>query len=198
MATPKGTTADGYEIQLGTNHIGHFLLTKLLLPVLESTAAKPGSDVRIVNLTSEGHKMAPSGGIVLDSDKTKNLGPWAAYGNSKLSNILFAKELAKRYPNITSVSVHPGVIRTDLYNPYSGNSSIMKLGLNLISWFWTDVPSGTKNQLWAATCQKDKLENGTYYTPIASTGNGSGYTKDGELSKKLWEWTEKEVAGKGF
>ena len=198
MAVPKDQTEDGYEIQFGTNHIGHFLLTKLLLPVLESTASKPGADVRIVNLSSEGHNLAPRGGLVLEQSKTKDLGPWLAYGNSKLANILFAKELARRYPHITSVSVHPGVIKTGLYVPYVGSSPLMKLGIALGSIFMADVPTGTKNQLWAATCPKDNLENGAYYTPIASAGHGSAYTKNEELSRKLWDWTEKEVAEKGF
>ena len=198
MAVPKGTTADDYEIQMGTNHVGHFLLTRLLLPILESTAAKPGSDVRIVNLSSEGHRAVPSGGLVLDKDKMMELGPWGSYGNSKLANILFTKELAKRYPKITSVAVHPGIIRTDLYTPYGGNSSIMRFGLGIMSMFWTDVPTGTKNQLWAATCLKNQLKNGAYYTPVASLSGGNGYARDGEMARKLWDWSEREVVAKGF
>lgn len=60
---PPGLTKDGYEAQFGTNHVGHFLFTKLLLPTMLKTAEEPNSDVRIVNLSSEGHKFAPSGGF---------------------------------------------------------------------------------------------------------------------------------------
>lgn len=63
MAQPPSLTKDGFEAQFGTNHVGHFLFTKLLLPTLQKTAAEPNSDVRIINLSSEGHKFAPSVGF---------------------------------------------------------------------------------------------------------------------------------------
>lgn len=65
MALPAGTTKEGYEIQFGTNHIGHALLTKLLMPTLQRTAEQPHADVRIVNVSSDGHKMPPKGGLAL-------------------------------------------------------------------------------------------------------------------------------------
>ena len=116
MALPPGLTEQGYEIQFGTNHVGHALFTHLLMPRLLETAQKPGADVRIVNLSSMGHQLASKEGIVFNELKT-TMEPritWTRYGQSKLANILFTKELAKRYPSITSVSVHPGVIKTDV------------------------------------------------------------------------------------
>ena len=82
MACPADTTAEGYEIQFGTNHIGHALFTKLLTPTMQNTAEQQGSDVRIINLTSMGHQLAPSGGIVFDSLKSKqeNINTWQRYG----------------------------------------------------------------------------------------------------------------------
>ena len=114
MAVPAATTQEGYEIQFGTNHIGHALLTKLLLPTMLKTAEEPNADVRIINLSSMGHQMAPTKGIDFDNLSLSNSSPWTRYGQSKLANILFAKELAKRYPTITSISVHPGIIKTDV------------------------------------------------------------------------------------
>ena len=91
MMCPRWETADGLEMQMGTNHFGHFLLTMLLLDLM-----KKSSPSRIVNLSSEGHQLAPSG-IDFDDINYKNgYGPTVAYARSKLANILFTNELAKR------------------------------------------------------------------------------------------------------
>ena len=198
MATPPGTTQEGYEIQFGTNHIGHALLTKLLLPTLLSTAEKPGSDVRIVNLTSEGHRLAPSGGILFDKTKLDGVGPWARYGQSKLSNILFTKELAKRYPTIMTMAVHPGLILTDLYAPNQKSSMLMRMLVTVFGGLLGTPSTGALNQLWAATAAKDEMTSGAYYTPIGKRSGGSGYAKDDKLAGQLWDWTEKEFASKGY
>ncbi|KAI9697452.1 MAG: hypothetical protein M1836_004730 [Candelina mexicana] len=199
MATPMGETKEGYEIQFGTNHVGHALLTKLLLPTLVKTAEEPNSDVRIVNLSSYGHMMAPSGGIIYETDKLGKLVTWARYGNSKLANILFTKELARRYPSITSVAVHPGLIKTDLYGPSNENSLILRYGLMVLGGLvMQDVPQGTRNQLWAATSKDKDIVSGGYYDPVGKKSGGSRYAKDKELAKRLWEWTEGELAKHGY
>ncbi|KAL0571555.1 hypothetical protein V5O48_010404, partial [Marasmius crinis-equi] len=112
MAVPAALTKDGYEVQFGTNHVGHALLIKLLMPSLLRTADEPQSDVRIIILSSVGHRFHPSGGIRFDTlrepDTIGNAG--LRYGQSKLANVLYAKELARRYPKITSVAVHPGTV----------------------------------------------------------------------------------------
>lgn len=194
-----GETKEGYEIQFGTNHIGHALLTKLLLPVLLETAKEPNSDVRIVNLSSCGHSMAPSGGIIYEISKLEKQGTWARYGQSKLANILFTKELARRYPSITSVAVHPGIIKTDLYGPTNENNMILRYGLMVFGGLvMQDVPQGARNQLWAATSRDKDIVSGGYYDPIGKKSGGSGYAKNGELAKDLWEWTESELAKNGY
>jgi NAD(P)-dependent dehydrogenase (short-subunit alcohol dehydrogenase family) len=118
MAKPPQLSTDGYEIQFATNHIGHALIIKTLLPVLVSTAEQPGADVRIVCNTSEGWRGHPKGGVQFDRLRTVQqfpmLGQWIRYGQSKIANIVYARELARRYPGITSVSIHPGVIATSL------------------------------------------------------------------------------------
>ena len=198
MALPPGTTKEGYEVQFGTNHVGHALLTKLLLPTLLSTAKEPVADVRIINLSSEGHRLAPSGGLKFDKDVLDQQGTWARYGQSKLANIMFTRELAARYPAITSVAIHPGVIKTDLYAPNQNSSMIMRYGMMVFSPLMKTVTTGAYNQLWAATTKKEELTNGAYYTPVGSKSNGGGYAQDQKLSKELWDWTEKELSSKGF
>jgi len=112
MAKPPQLSKDGYEIQFATNHLGHALLIKHLLPIMLGTVEKPGADVRIVLLTSTGWRGHPKGGINFAGLKTTQdfgaFGPWIRYGQSKLANIVYAAELARRYPSIISISVHPG------------------------------------------------------------------------------------------
>ena len=200
MATPPGLTKENYEIQFSTNHIGHALLTKLLLPTLERTAEEPGSDVRIVNVTSEGHKMPPKGGLVLNEIPTtmESYSTWTRYGQSKLANILFTRELAKRYPKIKSIVVHPGTVNTGLAMPFvSENSWWGKPGLYLLSLILLKTPDqGALTQIWAATSKDAKT--GTYYVPVAKESQGSGYSNDKKLALELWDWTEVELAKHGY
>ena len=199
MACPPGVTMEGYEIQFGTNHVGHALLTKLLLPTLESTAKDPSSDVRIINLSSEGHNMAPSGGIMFDKAKLDAQITWVRYGNSKLANILYSRELADRYPDITSVSIHPGIIKTDLYAASKESNIFMRYGMMFFGpLIMKDVHQGALNQLWAAVAPKNDLVNGAYYTPIGNKSRCSSYARDRTLSKELWDWTEKELSSRGY
>ena len=199
MAIPPGRTTEGYEIQFGTNHVGHALLTKLLLPTLLSTAEKPGSDVRIVNLTSEGHKFAPiSSGLRLDKETLDEEGTWARYGRSKLANILYTQGLAEHYPNITSVAVYPGLVKTDLFGPYSNASMLGRIIVMFSNPLMKTAATGAHVQLWAATTKKEELISGAYYTSIGTRSDGSAYAQDNILYKELWEWTERELSSKGY
>jgi len=196
-AVPASTTKEGYELQFGTNHMGHALLTKLLLrPLLLKTAEQHGT-ARVIVLSSSGHTMAPEGGIIFDSLKTNcdSISTWARYGRSKLANVLFAKELARRYPVLTTASVHPGAVSTNLDTTYKSSSSWLTSSVWRIFFFLAsvDVATGTKNQLWAAT--SNDVVSGTYYAPVGVTGKGSPLTEDKALAEKLWEWTEKELEG---
>lgn len=109
MACPKGFTKDGFEMQLGTNHLGHFLLTNLLLDLI-----KASSPSRIVVVSSEGHRLSDINKNDLMFEKFYS--KYKAYGQSKLANILFAKELAKRLEGtgVAVNSLHPGVVKTEL------------------------------------------------------------------------------------
>ncbi|KAJ5819750.1 hypothetical protein N7474_005341 [Penicillium riverlandense] len=194
MALPSGETELGHEIQLGTNHTGHFLLTKLLLPTLLKTAEEPDSDVRVVSLSSVGHNLAPSFDTILNQEKLKKVNTNARYGASKAANILFAAELSRRYPSITSVSVHPGIILTDLYDSISQRSSVISLGTKTLQFFGTSVPEGAYNELWAAAgAKKEDLTNGGYYIPVGHLKPHNKYARSKEMGKQLWEWTEAEL-----
>lgn len=204
MAVPYSLTSDGYEIQFGTNHVGHALLTKLLLPVMLETAKEPGADVRIVNVSSIGHWAAPSGGIIFDQKALEKHNTMRRYGQAKLANILFTRELAVRHPEITSVALHPGVILTDLYASMNTNF-ILKFLLKaygamfpLLPGHFKDTAGGALNQTWAATTPKEKLKNGGLYFPVGKAASGSGYSRDMGLAKKLWEWTDAEFAKHGY
>jgi NAD(P)-dependent dehydrogenase (short-subunit alcohol dehydrogenase family) len=200
MALNPGLSKDGYEIQFATNHLGHALLTKRLLPLMLRTAEEPNSDVRIINLTSVAYKTTPSNGIDIDTLKTSQakMGPvfpprkWVRYGQSKLANLLYAQELARRYPGITSVSVHPGYVRTDLFasTTFFDRIPVYVMGAGQ----WLSVAEGPYNQTWAATTKKENLENGGYYEPVAKKGKlATKHSTDRELAERLWEWTEAEL-----
>ncbi|KAL4793918.1 hypothetical protein BDV19DRAFT_399774 [Aspergillus venezuelensis] len=195
MSLPPGETDLGHEIQLGTNHTGHFLLTKLLLPVLLKTAEGSGSDVRVVSLSSIGHNLSPGFETILDQKELKKCNTHARYGASKAANILFASELARRYPSLTAVSVHPGIILTDLYTSIKANNPFAGVGLKILSVFGTKVEEGAWNQLWAGFgAKKEELSNGAYYVPVGNGKPGNRFVVDAEKGRKLWEWTEGELS----
>ncbi|KAF2629506.1 NAD(P)-binding protein [Macroventuria anomochaeta] len=203
MACPYSTTKEGYEVQFGTNHMGHALLTRLLLPTLLKTAETHG-DARIVTLSSAGHAIGVPGGLIFDQQKLEQQSTWKRYGQSKLCNLLFARELAERYPQIMSVSIHPGIIFTDLFQSLRPNV-FLKAGLWIYGLFFFLIPGhfkttegGAMNQTWAATAKKEELVNGAYYRPVGVKSEGSRAARDKGLQKKLWEYTEAELGRHGF
>ncbi|KAK5944769.1 hypothetical protein PMZ80_001969 [Knufia obscura] len=201
MATPPSKTKSGHDLQLGTNHVGHFLLVKLLMPLLLKTAtATENSDVRIVTVSSEAYNIAPSNlmDLIEDADRLCSSSNYTRYGVSKAANVLFAAELARRYGSkgITSVSLHPGVILTQLYDPTRNSNFIVRLGLPLFArLLFDDVPRGALGQLFlAAGAKKENITNGAYYTPVGQRQNIS-LTADEEQGSRLWRWTEEQVQG---
>lgn len=202
MAVPAATTEQGYEIQFGTNHVGHALLTKLLLPTLLKTAEQKDADVRIISLSSVGHKIGPAGGIKFNDLKSdmNNYTTSSRYGQSKLANILFARGLNKRYgeKGITAVSVHPGLVNTNLYaTAFEKYGVFGRIGHMVRDLAFTRMADGAKNQLWAAVAPKGNSQGevlrGEYYTPVGIAGNGNKYAVDEKLADELWEWSEKEL-----
>lgn len=197
MGTPGALTKDGYELQFGTNHVGHALFTKLLTPTLERTAAEPGADVRVVVLSSAAVSMSPKGGIVFDTLKTtqESLSTWQRYGQSKLANALYARELAQHYPQWTVTGIHPGVVQTNLQHYLTEKYWYLSPVVGILSKFITTVENGAQNQLWAATAPKKDIKSGGLYWPVGDlTGGRRGaYATDDALAKRLWDWTEQEL-----
>ena len=193
MAAPAGLTKDGYEVQFGTNHMGHALLTKLLLPMLEKTA-QCRSDVRVVVLTSNRHSLTPSGGIKFESLKTSadSMQTYVRYGQSKLANVLFARQLAKMYPQFTVAAIHPGLVQTNLLAGATGTGFLLGMIIGrVVSFFKVPVEQGVVNQLWAGV--GEGVKSGEYYTPVGVEGSVSSDGKNDELAKRLWDWTEREL-----
>ena len=199
MAQPAGLTADGYELQFGTNTIGHALLTTRLLPLLLKTAEEPDSDVRIVCLSSGSHSRAPPEGIIFPALTTDmaEYTTFQRYGQSKAANILFAAELARRYPGITSVSCHPGVIDTGLTDSYRSGNGFRGVAFGfVVGLMQKPLEEGVKNQLWCATGKG--VVSGRFYFPVGVGHAGRGFPDDKALGKRLWEWTEGQLVKKGF
>jgi NAD(P)-dependent dehydrogenase (short-subunit alcohol dehydrogenase family) len=198
MSVPPAQTKDGYEIQMGTNHVGHALLTKLLLPTLEANAKK--NDTRIIVLSSQGSMMARGIGYsALKTDgKSRTMlgGTQLLYLESKLANVYFAQQLAAHYPNITSVSLHPGIVATGLVSSQSlFQKSVIKLSTRFsgqAGGMFTPE-EGAYNTLWAATVDKAELKSGEYYEPVGVLGKKTKFAMDGKASTELWNWTEEEL-----
>ncbi|KAF7513160.1 hypothetical protein GJ744_010556 [Endocarpon pusillum] len=195
VAHPPALTKDGYEMQFGTNHLGHALLIKLLLPTLLRTADQPDADVRVVSNASLAFKAHPSKGIDFANLRTTQesavLGGWIRYGQSKLANILYASEIARRYPSITSTSVHPGVINTGGVGGLGFWSKAFVFIANVGK--MVTLEQGARNQLWAATAGKDQITNGGFYEPVGVPGTHDKLSNDENLARELWEWTQKEL-----
>ncbi|KAK4684595.1 hypothetical protein P7C73_g5578, partial [Tremellales sp. Uapishka_1] len=196
MAVPPALTKDGYELQFGTNHLGHALFARLLVPALQNAPAP-----RILSLTSLGCGFAPRGGIDFASLKTDASGwfgaGWWRYGQSKLANILYARALASHYPTITSVSVHPGTVATELVSKHIGfwNRLFVNVSNRIAMGYYPLPPHmGAYNTLWCATVDRGDLVSGGFYLPVGKKGkppHASG--EDDEVAEKLWAWTEDEL-----
>ncbi|ORY81484.1 hypothetical protein BCR37DRAFT_336191, partial [Protomyces lactucae-debilis] len=175
MATPYQLTKDGIEEQFQTNHVGPFYLTRLLLGKLERA-----DDPRIVNTSSFGHRFytanAESFTSLEEVNKTCD-STWTRYGQSKLANILFAMELAKRHPKIMSNAVHPGFIDTELSRGTGASYGkvfqtlfdwSIKLGASVVG-VTLSPPEGALTQLYVGTAKKVRTDaiSGRFFVPIA-------------------------------
>lgn len=197
MAKPAGVSTDGYEIHFATNQLGHSFLVRKLLPLLEKTAALPDADVRIVMVTSLAWKGTPTGGIQFDKLRSEQslpmLGPWLRYGQSKLANLLYARELAARYPSIKSFAIHPGVVKTSLVTDLTWSQKMLVYLPNIGQMLTPE--QGTYNLLWAITARNDKIKSGGFYVPVGILSEDkTKASEDPELRKTLWEWTEQQFA----
>ena len=210
MACPQGKTADGFETQFGTNHLGHFVLVNRLAPLLKS-----GS--RVVSLSSSGHRFAD---VDLDDpnfERTPYV-EFVAYGRSKTANALFAVEFDRRHKanGIRAVAVHPGGIQTELGRHItpevtqqvarlSGMSSGASTGLSRYT--WKTIPQGAATSVWSAVVADADLVGGHYCEDchVAETVGGShtgrtgvrDYALDPARARALWSKSE-QMVGESF
>jgi NAD(P)-dependent dehydrogenase (short-subunit alcohol dehydrogenase family) len=187
MALPKLQTSHGLELQFLTNHVGHFLLGTRLIGMLSD-------DARVVVLSSRAHEMTPEGGIAFDNlDGSKGYNGWKFYGQSKLANLLFARELAKRFAGSkrTANAVHPGVIHTNLGRHMGGAVNVVSSAVGPL--FFKSVPQGAATQCWAAAYPDAGKLNGKYLADC-NEKESSPAGKDMGLAERLWEETERIVA----
>jgi WW domain-containing oxidoreductase len=185
MALPKLELSHGYESQFFTNHIGHFMLVTGLLDQLVANG-------RVVMVSSTAHTRAPKGGIEFDNlDGSKGYSPWKSYGQSKLANLLFAKELARRFEGTskTANAIHPGVIKTNLVRHHQGAKLLFTLAGPL---FLKTIPQGAATQVYVSTNPSLACVSGKYFADcniVKPRIDG----EDAETAKKLWEVSEQIV-----
>ena len=190
MMTPEGLTEDGYEIQFGTNVMGPALFTLLLLPVLRSTVALNGHP-RVVNLASASETTAPSDIYQFDELRStmSQRHTTARYTTSKIADIHYTSALSRMISDVQFVSVHPGMVATNLHHNATGFflTKFLNIAGRIAA---TPVAKGAHSQIWAAV-SPDAMHGG-YYGPVGIPA-GSKASHDGELSKQLWCWMRGEL-----
>jgi NAD(P)-dependent dehydrogenase (short-subunit alcohol dehydrogenase family) len=203
MACPFGRTADGFELQFGTNHLGHFLMTALVAPALLR-----GAPARVVSVSSRGHQMSP---VVFDDVhfERRPYEKWSAYGQSKTANVLLAVELERRLGprGVHANALHPGVIFTDL-SRHLVPDDIEFLrkrapGGRMRS---KSVAAGAATSVYAATAPELEGRGGLYLEDcgVAAVNDAEGatsgvrsYAIDPESATRLWSLSE-EMVGERF
>jgi NAD(P)-dependent dehydrogenase (short-subunit alcohol dehydrogenase family) len=189
MASPRRTTADGFELQLGTNHLGHFALTGLLLPLMEAR-----KDARVVTTSSNAHKMGRISFDNLNGDR--RYFRWSAYCQSKLANLLFMLELDRRLrasgSTVKSLAAHPGYAATNLQSAAAPLVDRLVMRVSNAAIAQSDE-MGALPTLYAATVPG--LEGGTYVGPDGH-GEHRGHptivkpsraARDEQTARRLWE-----------
>ena len=188
MALPKLEQSHGYELQFFTNHIGHFMLVTGLLDALSPRG-------RVVMLSSSAHRQAPAAGIEFDNlDGRKGYAAWRAYGQSKLANLLFAKQLARRLANTqkTANAVHPGVIRTNLQRHMNPLLSAVLTAAGPLA--LKSVAEGAATQVYAAVHPAMAGVSGQFLANC-NVARPRADAESEQLARKLWDVSEQIVAG---
>ncbi len=200
MAIPQRATSDGFEMQFGTNHLGHFALTGQLLPALLNT---PGA--RVVNVSSTAHRFGKINFDDLNWEQSYNR--WQAYGASKAANLFFTYELQRKFEergaDVISVAAHPGYASTNLQGAgakMNGSDFQMRVTNLMNKIFAQSQEMGALPQLYAATASE--VQGGEYFGPdslFESRGHpqkveSNEYSHDTAVAQKLWQVSE-ELTG---
>ncbi|MBM4244600.1 MAG: SDR family NAD(P)-dependent oxidoreductase [Deltaproteobacteria bacterium] len=208
MACPLARTADGFELQFGTNHLGHFLFTGLLVPLLVT-----GAPARVVNLSSDGHMLSD---VHWDdpSFERHDYEKWASYGQSKTANVLFSVELERRLgkKGVHAWAVHPGMIMTDLGRHLTADDVAMLQSMTKgrgekkdgessggggragggMPGFKT-IPQGAATSVWAATAPELEGRGGGYLADCTEATKPKPWALDAVSAGRLWAISEKMV-----
>ncbi|XP_043698914.1 short-chain dehydrogenase TIC 32, chloroplastic-like isoform X2 [Telopea speciosissima] len=190
VVTPFTLSQDNIELHFATNHIGHFLLTNLLLETMKSTAHESKNEGRIVCVSSYGHRSTYPEGIRFDGINDKSgYETWRAYGQSKLANILHANELNQHLKeegvDITVNSLHPGAIMTNILRDNSLLNGIVR---SLAKYLLKNVQQGAATTCYVAMHPQVKGVGGEYFAD-SNLAKSTSQAKDMELAKKLWEFS---------
>ncbi|KAM6201122.1 retinol dehydrogenase 11 [Rhynchocyon petersi] len=177
MMCPYSKTADGFEMHMGVNHLGHFLLTHLLLEKLKESAPS-----RIVNVSSLAHLLGRIHFHNLQGEKFYNRG--LAYCHSKLANILFTQELARRLKGtgVTAYSVHPGTVNTEL----TRNSLFMTWMWRLFSFFLKTPEQGAQTSLYCALTEGLESLSGKHFSDC-QVAWVSPQARNETVARRLWD-----------
>jgi NAD(P)-dependent dehydrogenase (short-subunit alcohol dehydrogenase family) len=173
----RGTTVDGFEQTFAVNHLAPFVLTRLLLPLLVGSAP-----ARIVNVASDGHRL---GRINLDDlQSERSYSVMKVYGTSKLANVLFTHELARRLEGsgVTANSLHPGAVGTRL----GSNHGIGRIAMKLLRPLFLTPAKGAQTSIWAATAPELDGVSGRYFAKCREAKRSSP-ARDSALAAALWK-----------
>ena len=178
-------TKEGYEMQFGVNHLGHFLLSKLVLPALEK-AQYP----RLVNVSSIAYM---HGEIDFDNLRGEkgDYSPIKAYARSKLANVLFTREFAKRHPEVSANCLHPGVVRTPLAN--KDTKWYISLFWTMYKPFMCTPEKGAKTSVYLATSERLNGVTGQFFDEKQCRRNLVSRGRDTNVSARLWAYSEEAV-----
>ncbi|XP_066550910.1 retinol dehydrogenase 12 isoform X2 [Amia ocellicauda] len=175
MMCPYSKTADGFEMQFGVNHLGHFLLTHLLMERLKQSAPS-----RIIIVSSLAHNMGRIKFDDLQSERSYDSG--LAYCQSKLANVMFTRELAKRLQGVTVNSVHPGSVRSELVR----HSTMMALVFRLFSFFIKTPREGAQTSVYCAVAEELESVTGKHFSDC-SPAFVAPQGRNEEVAKRLWD-----------
>lgn len=202
MACPQGKTEDGFELQFGTNHLGHFLMTGMIVPALLR-----GAPARIVSLSSRAHHFSP---VVFDDIHFENrhYEKWQAYGQAKTANALFAVALEKRLADrdVHAYAAHPGAIMTDLARHLTKNDrEMIRKRQEEGTMYIKTIESGAATSIYAATAPDLEGRGGVYLSDCqvcemdddeANLECVRSYALDPEAAERLWTVSEEMVGVK--
>ncbi|KAJ7925904.1 NAD-binding protein [Mycena leptocephala] len=193
MNTPiEQLTKQGFDMQFGTNVIGHYLLTKRLLPLLTAAAeSSPDKKARVVNQSSSAQMFVDTIHLdaLTDVPARKKLGSAKMYMESKFGNVVFSNELARRYGDkgIVSTSGNPGNLKTDLQRHTPGAFMM------IFGWMFSPAPFGALTPLYGGVSTDSVDLNGKYLIPWARVGVMRKEAEDPKLGEKLWNWLEEQT-----